>query len=87
MSELTAEERARHLVMDWNSADEPSDLDQRITAALHAHAEAVRAEEREACAKIAEIHGKNDADDQCADPYIGTECCGPTIAAAIRART
>ena len=64
-----------------------------IAAKFHAHAKAARAEEREACARLAGIHGNwvdNAPDDEqgiraCEDQYIGAECCGPTIAAAIRA--
>ena len=72
---------------------EPGACSQCIVQALRAYAEEARREEREACALESLEHGYPDQHPeaewdmrQCQDSFIGLYCCGPCIAAAIRAR-
>ena len=96
MTAPTAEERATAAVTEWfriqwpsSSLDPHVDCDYKkltkcIAAALHAHAGIARAEEREACARIAETTlrpDRRDLSDHC-EYRPGSDA----IAAAIRAR-
>lgn len=89
------EERVEDLITSGRLA--PNLTGPQAVDVVSAVIRAAIAEEREACAKTAEMHGTwNDGGHpesefearHCKDPWIGGpgECCNPMIAAAIRAR-